>query len=465
MERRFPDGFWWGAASSAPQSEGALAEDGKAQTVWDAWFEREADRFFDHRGPVDAEGFFYRMKEDVALMKDCGLNSFRTSISWARLLPDGVHVSRKAVLFYREMLLELKQQGIEPVVNLYHFDLPLHLYEQGGWENRKTVEAFSFYANTVFEQLGDLADYWTTFNEPIVPVEMGYLNHYHLPAVYEPARACQAGYHTMIAHAEAVRVFRKVIPHGKIGMILNLMPNYPRTESPEDQEAAFYADLIFNRSFLDPSVKGVIPQELKELLKKEQISVDIQSGDDELIRQGKVDFLGVNYYQPRRVQEGDASADKLTDRYFLPYSWPGARINPHRGWEIYERGLYDISIRIRDEYCNIPWYVAENGMGVEGEKPDSKNRINDQYRIWFYEDHLAMLHKGIGEGSNCFGYHVWTFIDNWSWLNAYKNRYGLVHLDLESGRRIKKESAEWFKSLSASNVLTGGKHNDVSARR
>ncbi|WP_328589087.1 glycoside hydrolase family 1 protein [Sutcliffiella halmapala] len=456
MMNEFPKGFLWGAASSGPQLEGAADIDGKVKTVWDHWFETEPDKFYQQIGPRDVSNFYFRYKEDIQTMKELGFNSYRTSISWARLLPDGKHVNEKAVTFYRDVFTRLKENGVKPIINLFHFDMPYHFHEKGGWENRDIIHEFAFYAKTAFDYFGDLVEEWVTFNEPIVPIEMGFLNDKHLPAVVDIKRAFQAGFHTMLAHVYAVKVFKENQNKGKIGIILNLTPSYPRSENPADQEAAKWADVLFNRSFLDPAVHGTYPSELKQFIENEQIELHYEDEDFALMKQYTVDFLGVNYYQPRRVQAGDkASNQDVLQKYFIPYQWPEAKMNPHRGWEIYEKGLYDIAINIRNNYSNIPWYVAENGIGVEGEEQfiDSLGEVQDDYRIEFMTDHLRWLQKGIAEGSNCYGYHVWTFIDNWSWLNEYKNRYGLVRLDLETMERHKKKSASWFYELAKGNTL------------
>jgi 6-phospho-beta-glucosidase len=335
--------------------------------------------------------------------------------------------------------------------------MPYRLHIKGGWENEEVVEEFIEYASIAFKNFGDLVKKWVTFNEPIVPVEMGYLNSMHLPAVFNFTRAFQAGFNTQLAHAGAVKTFKEGDFQGEIGIILNLTPSYPRSESKEDQDAAFWADIIFNRSFLDPSVHGTYPPELLLLMEKEGINIVYTKEQLELIKGQRVDFLGVNYYQPRRVQAGDAHSTSvnLFNKYFQPYHWEEAKMNPHRGWEIYEKGLYDIAINIRDHYFNIPWFVAENGIGVEGEEAfmSEESVVQDDYRIEFMNNHLNWLQQAIEDGANCYGYHVWTFIDNWSWLNEYKNRYGLVRLDLETKKRHKKKSAYWFKALAQSNQL------------
>lgn len=461
MAYRFPDGFLWGAAASATQTEGASQKDGKAMNIWDYWYQIEPKKFYDQVGPENTSLFYEKYEEDIANMKKFGLNSFRTSLSWSRLLPDGRTVNPKAVAFYNDVIDRLLENGIEPIINLFHFDMPYHLQEKGGWENRRVIDDFAYYAEQAFQLFGDRVNRWTTFNEPIVPVEAGYLNDLHYPCVKDMKRAVQVGYHTMLASSAAIQRFRGSDFDGQIGIILNLTPSYARSDSPGDQEAAEIADLFFNRSFLDPSVLGHYPDKLIQLLAPYDVLPATDPEDQAIIANNTVDFLGVNYYQPRRVKEKEHATIIDRDRImpadlFDDYIWAERKMNPYRGWEIYEKGIYDIAINIRDHYDNIPWYVAENGMGVQGEErfSDDNGFIHDDYRIDFYRDHLKWLHKGITEGSNCFGYHVWTFMDNWSWLNAYKNRYGLFKVDLDDHfQRTAKKSAYWFKDLATNNEL------------
>lgn len=456
MQYRFPEGFLWGAAASATQTEGAATLDGKGKNIWDYWYEIEPERFHNDIGPENASTFYDNYKADIQRMKDINFNSFRTSISWSRLMPDGETVNEAAVEFYNKVIDEMIAQNIEPIINLYHFDMPMAMQEIGGWENRKVVDLFAQYGKTAFTLFGDRVKKWTTFNEPIVPVEMGYLNDYHYPAVVDMKRATVVAYHSMLASAKAIEAYRSLNLDGEIGVILNLTPSYARSEDEADQKAAQIADLIYNRSFLDPSVLGKYPEELIDFIKELNMMPDLLEGDKELLQNNTVDFLGVNYYQPRRVKAKETEVNKeqvLPENFFDPYIWPERKMNPHRGWEIFERGIYDIAINIKENYNNIPWYIAENGMGVEGEERfiGEDGMVHDDYRIEFYEDHLKWLHKGIEEGSNCFGYHVWTFIDNWSWLNAYKNRYGFYRLDLKTQERTLKKSGKWFSKVSENN--------------
>jgi 6-phospho-beta-glucosidase len=454
----FPKGFWWGSATSAAQIEGASNVGGKGKSIWDHWYEQEPYRFYGNVGPTTASDFYHRYKEDIRLMKAVGHNSFRMSLAWSRLIPEGRgKVNREAVDFYDRVIDELLSHDIEPFITLFHFDLPMAMQYEGGWESRRVVDAYVEYANVCFKLFGDRVKKWFTFNEPIVPVEGGYLYDFHYPNVVDGRRAIQVAYHTIIAHARAVEVFRSLaIEDGKIGIILNLTPSYPRSQHPADVKASKIADLFFNRSFLDPAVLGEFPPELIDLLNEHGHVPVTQKGDAETVQKNKVDILGVNYYQPRRVKAKEhvphPDSPFMPEWFFDHYEMPGRKMNPYRGWEIYEKGLYDIMLNLRDNYGNIESFVSENGMGVQNEERYLKDgQIQDDYRIEFFREHLKWLHKAIQEGCNVKGYHVWTFMDNWSWMNAYKNRYGLVYVDLETQKRTPKKSAEWMRAVSEQN--------------
>lgn len=455
MDYIFPKDFWWGSASSATQMEGAFDIEGKEKNIWDYWFEIAPEKFHNEIGPSNTSQFYYKYKEDIKLMKELGHNSFRFSISWSRLIKSDGSINEIAVDFYNDVINTLLENEIEPFINLFHFDMPMYLQELGGWENRDVVKRYQNFAKLCFELFGDRVKNWFTHNEPIVPVECGYLGEYHYPAVVDFKRAVQVGYHIMLSSALAIMEYKKLNLEGQIGIIINLTPSYPRSNSKEDLNASNIADLILNRSFLDPSVHGEFPNELVEFLKSHDLIPVYKNEDLEIIKNNTVDLLGVNYYQPRRVKAKEsAKGDILTPESFFDfYDMPGKKINPHRGWEIYEKGIYDLAINIRDNYNNIPFYISENGMGVEGEeKFKIDGQINDDYRIEFIKEHLKYVHKAIEEGCNVKGYHLWTFMDNWSWLNSYKNRYGFVEVNInDEYKRTPKKSAYWFKKLIENN--------------
>ncbi|SHG04427.1 glycoside hydrolase family 1 protein [Vibrio gazogenes] len=457
MKYQFPQHFYWGSAASATQTEGAAFSGGKGENIWDHWYKSEPNRFHQGVSATDASTFYEHFRSDIQLMKDIKHNSFRTSISWARLIPDGTgDVNPEAVDFYNQVIDTLIEQGIEPFICLFHFDMPMKMQAIGGFENRRVLQAYADYAETCFRLFGDRVKHWFTFNEPIVPVEGGYLYDFHYPNVLDFRRAATVAYHTVLAHAMAVSKYHDLKLSGRIGIVLNLTPSYPRSQHQADLEAANICDLMFNRSFLDPVIRGEYPQQLVTLLKQYGQLPDIHDGDCDLIAKGKIDLLGINYYQPRRVKARlsavNPNAPFVPEWFFEPYEMPGRKMNPHRGWEIYEKGIYDILTNLREHYGNIPCYISENGMGVEGEEKFLKDgQIQDDYRIDFIREHLKWIHRAIEEGSACFGYHLWTFIDNWSWCNAYKNRYGFYRLDLATQQRSLKKSGEWFAQVSEGN--------------
>ncbi|MBK0037317.1 glycoside hydrolase family 1 protein [Enterococcus sp. S52] len=460
MDYQFPAGFWWGSAASGPQTEGVFEGDGKGASIWDYWYQQEPEKFFNGVGPEKTSQVYTRYQEDIQLMKETGHTTFRTSIQWSRLFPQGKgEVNQKAVDFYNAYIDELIANGIEPFMNLYHFDMPMALQEKGGWLNRETVDAYVAFAQTCFTLFGDRVKKWFTHNEPIVPVEGGYLYQFHYPNEINMKHAVQVGFHETLASAKAIKVYHEMNLDGEIGIILNLTPSYPRDENdPEDVKAAQIADAFFNRSFLDPAVKGTFPEELVTIVKELDMVPAMEADDLQTIRENTIDLLGINYYQPRRIMKKESPIDQakspMPDDYFDNYDMPNKKMNPYRGWEIYEKGIYDILTNTRENYGNIKCYISENGMGVEGEERfvNADGVIEDDYRIEFVSDHLKYVHQAIQEGTNCVGYHMWTCMDNWSWTNAYKNRYGFISVDLANdAKRTVKKSGRWFKEVSDNN--------------
>lgn len=453
----FPDGFWWGAATSGPQSEGRFHK--AHRNVFDYWYDKDPQAFFNQVGPNTASNFYNDYPQDIALMKEIGLNTVRTSIQWTRLIRDFEtgETNPDGVRFYNDVIDTFCRNGIQPIMNLHHFDLPIDLYKKyGGWESRHVVDLFILFARKCFELFGDRVKNWVTFNEPMVIVEGEYLYQFHYPNLVDGKKACQVLYNLNLASAGAIEAFRKTecAAHGgRIGIVLNLTPAYPRSDAPEDVQAAAFAEDFKNKSFLDPAVLGRFPASLEKILREDGVLWQAEPEDLAIIQNNRVDFLGVNYYQPFRAKAPEGMFDEshgwLPEKHFAAYEMPGRRMNPYRGWEIYPRSIYDVAINIRDNYGNIPWYISENGMGVEGEEKyrNAEGFLEDDYRIDFFKEHLGWLHKGIAEGSNCFGFHAWTPIDCWSWSNAYKNRYGFIALDLATQKKTIKKSGYWIRDV------------------
>ena len=457
MEYRFPDNFWWGTATSATQSEGRISGDGKGDNIWDYASHHFNERFFQGVTTDDTSTFYQHYREDIQRAKDIGLNSFRTSISWSRLIPDGDgEVNQQAVAFYNAVIDELHAQGIEPFINLYHFDMPMALQEKGGFENREVIDAFARYARICYQLFGDRVRYWFTFNEPLIPAEAGYLHPRHYPYVTDFRRAAQVLHHIVLAHCKAVAAWRELGLAGQIGIIMDVIPVYPRSDSPEDLQAAAMADLFYTRSINEPVLLGRYPEELVAILREHDQLPEYLAEDCALIANTRIDLLGINYYRPRRVKARETPLVEthgfVPERFFEEYIMPGRRMNTSRGIEIYPAALYDIAMVVKERYGNLPWFVSENGIGIQDEEQFMVNgQVQDDYRIAFLKEHLGYLHQAMADGSNCLGYHMWTFIDCWSWQNAYKNRYGFYRLDLATQQRSLKKSGQWFATVIANN--------------
>ena len=302
MKYKFPRGFWWGSASSATQMEGAYDEGGKELNIWDYWYENEPQKFYSNVGPYNTSNFYHKYESDIKLMKELGHNSFRFSISWSRLIKKDNSVNEEAVKFYNNVIDTMLENNVEPFINLFHFDMPMYLQEIGGWENRKVVTYYQEYAKKCFELFGDRVKKWFTHNEPVVPVECGYLGEYHYPCVVDFKRAIQVGYHIMLSSSLAIMEYKKLNQDGEIGIIINLTPSYPRSDSEEDLKASEIADLLLNRAFLDPSVLGEFPVKLIDFIKEQNLMPNYSQEDLNIIKHNKIDLLGVNYYQPRRIK-------------------------------------------------------------------------------------------------------------------------------------------------------------------
>lgn len=459
MKYEFKDGFLWGAAASGPQTEGNTNKSNS--NVWDMWFEKNPERFYNQLSSSVACDTYNRYKDDVRLMKDINLNSFRTSIQWARLIDDlevGT-VSADAVEFYNMYINEMIENGIEPIMNLYHFDMPAQLMDKyGGFESKHVVTLFVKYAKTCFELFGDRVKYFTIFNEPIVPVEGGYFYDFHYPNKIAPRLGIQVAYNSILAQAKAVCEYRKLDLKGEVGTTLNLTPAYPRSDNPLDLKASEICDTIFNKSFVEPSINGTFPKLLIMILEDNELLPNYTEDELECIKNNTVDFVGLNYYVPRRVctpaKAPNMDGPWMPEWYFDHYEMPGSRNNPHRdNNEIYPKAVYDIAKNIQNNYHNIKWYLAEIGISITNEENlrDKDGIIDDSFRTELFKEHMIQLHKAIEEGSNCFGVHQWTFIDNWSWINSHKRRYGFYYLDLETREREIKKHALWFKDMIEKN--------------
>ena len=461
-----PKDFFFGAAMSGPQTEGAWKAGGKLENLWDTWSNESLDDFHDCVGSYAGNDFTRRHHDDFELLASLGLTSVRTSIQWSRLLDENGDVNPEGERYYHELFADAKACGLEVFVNLYHFDMPTYLFRRGGWESREVVEAYAHYAAAAFRTFGQEISYWFTFNEPIVEPEMRYTVGEWYPFVRSYTRARSIQYNISIAHSLAVREFRlaqqagSMLPGARIGLINCFTPPYTREDpSDADLEAVRMTDGVANRWWLDLVTEGRPPSDVLDTLAARGIDLPIRPGDEQVLSQGKVDWLGCNYYHPERVQAPAHDIDESGCPCFAdPYVWPEAKMNKSRGWEIFPKGIYDFGMMLKRDYPDLDFFVSENGMGVEHEErfKDASGQIQDDYRIDFVREHLAWIARAIDDGARCRGYHYWAVIDNWSWKNAFKNRYGFVEVNLSDGfSRHPKKSAAWLKGIAQTHVIEG----------
>ncbi len=467
LKVNIPDDFIIGAAASAWQTEGWSGKKESQDSYLDLWYKNNKNVWHNGYGPGVATNFFNRYKEDIGIMADIGLTHYRTSINWSRFLSDyeEAEVDEEYAAYIDKVIDELLEKGVEPMICLEHYEVPAYLFEKyGGWNSKHVVDLFVKYADKVLDRFGHKVKHWFTFNEPIVVQTRVYLDAIRYPFEQNTKKWMQWNFHKALATAKVVELFKqkglKEKTGAKIGVILNPEVTYARSSAPHDQQAAQVYDLFFNRIFMDPSIKGEYPQQLFDLMVEHDIAFDYTQEDLEVIKENTVDYVGINLYYPHRVKARtnawNEGAPFHPSFYYEMFDMPGKKMNPFRGWEIYPQIMYDMAIRMKEEYGNIEWFIAENGMGVENESryKDDEGRIQDDYRIEFISEHMKWLLKAVEEGSNCKGYMLWAFTDNVSPMNAFKNRYGLVEINLEDNRnRKKKKSALWYKSIIANRAL------------
>lgn len=448
-----PDHFMIGTSSSAWQIEGCAGKSETQKSWADLFYETDPGRWHDHLGPEKASDFYHHYKEDIKMMADFKINTFRFTIQWARFMKDALkrEVDREAVAYYRDVIQTIKAHGMKPIVSLEHWDIPAILLEKyDGWVSRETVDLYADYVQKVLDEFHEEVDLWFAFTEPNIPIDNGYIKKIWYPFEHDPKRAYQAHFHKILATSKAVEISKKY-ENVKMGAMVHMTPVYSRSEDARDVEAAYYTDLFEVRLYLDAYLKGEIPSEIFTELSKHGCLFDFKEEDLKQIKENQIDLLGIDYYFPIRVKARESAYEGpfCSKYYYEDYVWPQREYNADRGWEIYPQAIYDIAMRIKKEYGNKPWFISENGIGIENENRFRNNDgyIDDEYRIDFIKRHLSYAIKAQAEGCNCHGYLIWSFIDNLSAINAFKNRYGLLELDLDTYKRIPKKSLYWLKKV------------------
>ena len=460
--KNFPKDFLWGASTSAYQVEGAWNEDGKGLSVIDMLNHPEDTSDF-----KVASDHYHRYKEDVKLFAEMGLKAYRFSIAWTRIIPNGVgEVNKKGIEFYNNLIDELNKYNIEPIVTMYHFDLPYELEKQGGWSNRDTIDAFVEYAKVLFENFGQEVRYWLTINEQntmiLHPGAIGIPKGGKLPSKKE---LYQQNHNMLVAQAKVMNLCHEMLTNAKIGPALNITTMYGETCNPNDAIAAHNWETLRGWSFLDLAVYGRYNRLFWSYLEDRELTTVILEGDMDILKSGNPDFIAMNYYSTATIAESKGDSSDVSPRagdQQIMLGEPGvyrAAENPYvdkskYGWVVDPVGLR-MTLRKVSERYNLPILITENGYG-DKDVLEENDVINDDDRIDFIRNHLEQLQLAIADGVEILGYCPWSAIDVMSTHQGYGKRYGFIYVnrgefDLKDLRRIKKKSFYWYKNVIESN--------------
>ncbi|RME84744.1 MAG: beta-glucosidase [Caldilineae bacterium] len=443
----FPPGFLFGTATSAYQIEGGWNEDGKGPSIWDVFAHTPGKIATGETGDV-ACNTYHDFQTDIELMAELGLNAYRFSISWPRVLPQGFGaVNDKGLDYYERLVDALLARGITPFVTLFHWDLPYALYDAyGGFIGRETALYFADYAEVLVRRLGDRVKHWITLNEPWVHAALGHLLGIHAPGHRNPWHFYRVAHHQLLGHGMAVERIRALAPDARVGITLSLQLVHPKTQRPADKVAAVLFDQFLNGFFLDGVFKGRYPELLRN--RTRLFWPKIMPGDMELISQ-PIDFLGVNHYSRsfarhvawvpwlRSWLEGEISAEREYVRDGVQYT--------SMGWEVYPQGMYELLMRLTQDYKRPVLYVTENGAAFTDRLEDG--RVHDSLRVSYLQGYMSAAAEAIRDGADLRGYFIWSLMDNFEWAEGFSKRFGLVYVDFATQRRVIKDSGYWVREM------------------
>lgn len=442
-----PGEFTWGTATSAYQIEGGRRAGGRGDSIWDRF--SDLGRLQDPGD--DACDHYRRWPQDVALMSQLGADAsrfaYRFSIAWPRVIPDGDgEVNQSGLDFYRKLVDGLLESDIQPYATLYHWDLPQALQERGGWRNRETVDAFVRYATILADNLGDRIEHWITQNEPWVASMLGHQTGQFAPGITSWQTALEAGHHLLLSHGRSLVEIKERVPQATVGIALDCRPASPASDRPEDLAATRHFDGFRNRWFFDPVFGLGYPEDMVEAFIEldrlpDGLATMVEPGDMDEIA-APLDFLGINYYTTIEVAEGAEESEE-----------PSVAIGPgapsgytEMGWKIDPEGLNRFLRRVRTTYQPGSILITENGASYS-DLPDESGRVSDQRRIDYLSKHIQSIARAREEGIPVDGYFVWSFMDNLEWTHGFSQRFGLVHVDHSTQRRIPKDSFYWYKEV------------------
>jgi beta-glucosidase len=441
----FPAGFLWGAATAAYQIEGAVAEDGRGESIWDRFCRTPGAVLNGDTGDV-ADDHYHRWRGDIGVMQELGLKAYRFSIAWSRIFPTGTGAVNPAGLdFYDHLVDGLLEAGITPYVTLYHWDLPQALQDQGGWANPAAVDAFADYAETVARRLGDRVKNWITHNEPWVVAFVGNLQGRHAPGGHDLTVALRVAHHLLLSHGRAVPRLRSAVPDANVGITLNFSTSRPATASPADAQATMLHDQYLNRWFLDPVFGRGYPAEMAATF-GDRFAAPSPTELAEIAV--PIDFLGVNYYFPNFVRQGGDLGFATLPREDL--AGRGYELTA-MGWPVVPDAFHELLSRLGRDYQPRAMYVTENGAAFDDQL--AGGRVADDRRTAYLNGHLGAVLQAIDEGAPIRGYFVWSLLDNFEWALGYSKRFGVVYVDYATQARVIKDSGHWYQSVVSTNLL------------
>jgi beta-glucosidase len=450
QEKRFPPGFLWGAATASYQIEGAWQADGKGESIWDRFAHTRGRIHRDQNGDVACDSY-HRYPEDIQCLAQLQARSYRYSLSWPRIQPDGRGAVNAAGMDYYHRLTDaVLQAGMRPTVTLYHWDLPQSLEDGGGWPARETSYRFAEYAEAVVRALGDRVKHWILLNEPKTFTACGYWYGNHAPGRREPLAFLRATHTANLAQGLACSAVRALRSGLHLGSALDVSPMYPASASREDAAAAERWHRFQNLWFIEPALRGAYPRGALPASRLEHL-LGWQEGDEHRVR-ADVDFVGLNYYTPVTVKH--SAVGNGIPGLDLTAEWaskPGVSARMGNGWAVYPAGFYDILVRMSRVLGRLPIEITENGAAYEDiALPDG--RVRDEARIGYLRSHLRALARAIDDGVPVRAYHCWSLLDNFEWAEGYSQRFGLVRVDFDAQlRRTLKDSGHWYANVAASN--------------
>ncbi len=448
----FPEGFFWGTATSAYQIEGAWNEDGKGESIWDRFAHTPGKIKNGDTGDAACDSY-HRAHEDIDLMRAMQLNSHRFSIAWPRIQPSGSGAANtRGIDHYSRFVDSLLEARIRPMVTLYHWDLPQVLEDAGGWTNRDTAARFAEYVQIVAQRLGDRVTDWNVFNEPDAFVDLGHLEGTHAPGRASILDFLRATHVVNLAQGEGFRALKAGRPNSRVGTAFSMSPCEPATDSEDDKVAAARAHAISNAWFLEPALNGRYPDALAFL---PETAMRIQSGDMEKTR-APLDFIGINlYYRTIAAAPGAMERATHTQQWLFPVKMSGGTQGPKTdiGWEVWPKALYDMVTRVTRDYNRPVIEITESGCAYN-DGPNFAGEIRDARRIAYHQQYLAALGEAIARGADVRGYHAWSLLDNFEWAEGYSQRFGLAYVDFKTQKRTIKDSGRWYAKVAQRNSIS-----------